>query len=184
MEIVIAVIGGFCTLLAAFVGPLLSRRRRRQNSLALIKRELEKLPESPEVLILKQAILNVDEQNESDVLWKEFLADTSDEHLEAYLFRIDSVIEKHPKEVSIYALKELVQTAIRARNRNRSKDFTFTKLLASISSQFRKLLSRGCSTRKRVRPRLLQFFKQEKASRLFRLTENRKISSLCPQLPN
>lgn len=140
-SIVIAVIGGLCTLLAAFVGPLLTRRRRRRNSLALVKRELEKLPESPEVLILKQAIEDFEEQDEIAVLWKEFLVDTSDEHLESYMLRIDSVIEKHPKEVSIYALKELVQTAIRARNRNRSKDFTFTKLLVSISSQFRKLLS-------------------------------------------
>lgn len=141
MEIVIAVLGGVCTLLAAFVGPLLTRRFRRRNSLALIKKELEKLPESPEVLILKQAIEKFGEQNESAVLWKEILADTSDEHLESYLFRIDSVIEKNPKEVSIYALKELVQTAIDARNRKRSKDFTFTKLLVSLGSPFRKLLS-------------------------------------------
>lgn len=140
-SIIIAGIGGLCTLLAAFV-PLLARRRsRRRKSLALLKREVIALPETPQVLMLKEALQIFEERTEIEILWRQFLADTSEENLESYLFRIDSVIDKKPKEVSAYALKELVQTAIRVRNRNRSKDFKFTKLLTSISWQSRKLLA-------------------------------------------
>ena len=141
-SIVIASIGGLCTLLAAFVGPLVTRRWRRRKSLELLRKDLETLPESPQVLMLKQVFEDAEQMSELAILWREFLADTSDEHLEAYLSRVDSVIDKKPKEVSAYALKELVQTAIRTRNRNRSKEFRFTKLLSSITFQTRKLLQK------------------------------------------
>jgi len=141
-SIVIASIGGLCTLLAAFVGPLLTRQWCRRKSLELLRKDLEKLPESPQVLMLKQVFEDAEQMSELAILWREFLADTSDEHLEAYLSRVDSVIDKKPKEVSAYALKELVQTAIRARNRNRSKEFRFTKLLSSITFQTRKLFQK------------------------------------------
>lgn len=139
-SIIIAIIGGLCTLLAAFVGPLLSRRSRRRKNLLLGKEELAKLADSPEVLVLTQT-LETTEEDEIEALWIEFLADTSEDNLELYLHKIDSLVEKRPDEISLYTLKESVQTAIRIRNQKRSENTRFTKLLASITFQTRKLLA-------------------------------------------
>jgi hypothetical protein len=122
-----AIIGGICTLMAAVISPLLSRRKAKPMLPEIVE---PKAITGYEDLVIQLLIKEEDELNK---LWFEYLSDHSDERLEIHLGKIDAFLSKHPDHASGFILKSLVTGAIEVRNKRHFNHSSNKRLLYRIN---------------------------------------------------
>jgi hypothetical protein len=112
--IIAAIIGGIFAALGSVSGALLSRNKDKSN---IKSGKAKEISESSSATY--QVSFDNSEAEELAALWKQFLAECSDDRLEFYLSRVNWFISQYPENAEGTILKALLLKALEAKDKRR-----------------------------------------------------------------